>query len=96
MRRLKVPARLAYTVIAGAVACSSSSDNKQPADASADNQVADASDMDASATDAPMEAATTDSCANLYCGPQGGTDAAACPGFICDISQCPTGCEPFV
>jgi hypothetical protein len=52
---------------------------------------------DAQADVAVAETGADAACdAEIYCGPSAGTDAAACPGLICDLSMCPTGCEPFV
>ena len=58
-------------------------------DARMDTSIVDA------ATDVPSEGG--DECAaNYYCGPS--TADAACPGPVCDLSECPldAGCEPFV
>lgn len=72
-------------------------------DAAAD--VADSATSDAATQDvSPMEASIVDAgtdvldecAANYYCGPA--TADAACPGPVCDLSECPfdAGCEPFV
>lgn len=99
-RPLKVPAKLAYSVlrmaVAGTVACSGST-AQQPASDAGEDAMADAQPADATTADAPSDAPQGDACtAQVYCGPQSGTDAAACPGFVCDTTACPPGCEPFV
>jgi hypothetical protein len=74
------------------VAPTEASQDADPRDASQDAGPREASIVDA-ATDVPSEGG--DEC-DFYCGPA--TDDAACPGLICDPSECPldAGCEPFV
>jgi hypothetical protein len=99
---LRVPSKLSYSIVAAfAAACSSSSGTENPtSDASTESGAPIDAAVDASA-DVSADSPTTDamadadSCAaTLYCGPA--EAGASCPGFICDLSQCPPGCEPMV
>jgi hypothetical protein len=76
------------------VAPTEASQDVGPMEASQDVDPREASIVDA-ATDVLSEGG--DECApNYFCGPA--TADAACPGPVCDLSECPldAGCEPFV
>ena len=104
---VRIPEKFAYTAlhlaVAGTVACSSSGETAA-ADASTDSarhdSAADVAQDSVFIPDGAIDdSATADgSCTNppYYCGPSGTIDGAVCPGPVCDLSQCPAGCEPFV
>jgi hypothetical protein len=80
-----------------AVVIADSSADSRPSDgAIVDSTAGDVVAQDSATDDAPADAG--DECTNppYYCGSSGTVDGAVCPGPICELSQCPPGCEPFV
>jgi hypothetical protein len=94
-KRLALPARLSYTALLAVAACSGETSSGPSDAASADAPVAEGG-VDAPPVGADGAPADGGCDAQMYCGSNGTVDGQVCPGLVCDLSACPTGCEPFV
>jgi len=98
---LRLPERLSYTVVGVALACSSGGSPGADAGSDAALDATAETATNTPATDAAPDvgvdatADAADACVTmLYCGPAS-ADAGPCPGYLCDVADCPPGCEPF-